>query len=90
MFAHSTLTDRYARPASLPAFANRWIDRGAWHFDEMVDQGFPRSDDARDLMLHCWATMDACVVGALQAADFAAGRRNVELRLLSEPTAANA
>ena len=53
---------------------------------------FTRSGDARDMMHYYWETMDACVppafvLGALQAAGFAAVKRNIVLGLFSEYTA---
>jgi demethylmenaquinone methyltransferase/2-methoxy-6-polyprenyl-1,4-benzoquinol methylase len=40
---HPTLTDRYATPEAKPAFVNRLFDRGAKHYDSVVDWGFLRS-----------------------------------------------
>lgn len=40
---HPTLTDRYATPEAKPAFVNRLFDRGARHYDSVVDWGFLRS-----------------------------------------------
>jgi demethylmenaquinone methyltransferase/2-methoxy-6-polyprenyl-1,4-benzoquinol methylase len=40
---HPTLTDRYATPEAKPAFVNRLFDRGARHYDRVVDWGFLRT-----------------------------------------------
>lgn len=53
---------------------------------------FTRSDEARDMMLYYWETMDACVppatvLHALEAAGLTAVRRHVVLGLFSEYTA---
>jgi demethylmenaquinone methyltransferase / 2-methoxy-6-polyprenyl-1,4-benzoquinol methylase len=53
---------------------------------------FTRSDDAHDMMLYYWETMDTCVppsqvLAALEAAGFSAVRRQVALGLFSEYTA---
>jgi demethylmenaquinone methyltransferase/2-methoxy-6-polyprenyl-1,4-benzoquinol methylase len=56
---------------------------------------FTRSHEARDMMRYYWETMDACVppaavLGALQAAGFAAVKRDTVLGLFSEYTAMKA
>jgi len=40
---HPTLTDRYATPEDKPAFVNDLFDRGAKHYDAVVDWGFLRT-----------------------------------------------
>jgi demethylmenaquinone methyltransferase/2-methoxy-6-polyprenyl-1,4-benzoquinol methylase len=40
---HPTLTDRYATAEAKPEFVNRLFDRGAAHYDAVVDWGFLRS-----------------------------------------------
>jgi demethylmenaquinone methyltransferase/2-methoxy-6-polyprenyl-1,4-benzoquinol methylase len=40
---HPTLTDRYATPEAKPEFVNRLFDRGARHYDAVVDWGFLRT-----------------------------------------------
>lgn len=56
---------------------------------------FTRSDEARDMMLYYWETMDACVppatvLHALEAAGLTAVRRDVVLGLFSEYSAVKA
>jgi demethylmenaquinone methyltransferase / 2-methoxy-6-polyprenyl-1,4-benzoquinol methylase len=43
---HPTLADRYATPEAKPAFVNRLFDKGARHYDAVVDWGFLRSGSA--------------------------------------------
>ena len=43
MLPHPTLTDRYATPAAKPEFVDRLFDKGAKHYDAVVDWGFLRS-----------------------------------------------
>ena len=43
MLPHLTLTDRYATPAAKPEFVDRLFDKGAKHYDAVVDWGFLRS-----------------------------------------------
>lgn len=43
MTPHRTLTDRYATPESKPAFVDRLFDRGANHYDGVVNWGFLHS-----------------------------------------------
>lgn len=43
MKPHPTLTARYATPEGKPAFVNGLFDRGAKHYDRVVDWGFLRS-----------------------------------------------
>jgi demethylmenaquinone methyltransferase/2-methoxy-6-polyprenyl-1,4-benzoquinol methylase len=43
MQPHPTLTGRYASPEAKPAFVNRLFDRGAAHYDAVVDWGFLHS-----------------------------------------------
>lgn len=43
MLPHPTLTTRYATPEAKPEFVNRLFDRGAKHYDAVVDWGFLRS-----------------------------------------------
>ena len=43
MLPHPTLTDRYATPEAKPEFVDRLFDRGAKHYDGIVDWGFLRS-----------------------------------------------
>lgn len=43
MQPHPTLTGRYASPEAKPAFVNRLFDRGAAHYDSVVDWGFLHS-----------------------------------------------
>jgi demethylmenaquinone methyltransferase/2-methoxy-6-polyprenyl-1,4-benzoquinol methylase len=40
---HPTLADRYATPEAKPEFVNRLFDRGARHYDAVVDWGFLRT-----------------------------------------------
>lgn len=40
---HPTLTDRYATDSAKPEFVNRLFDKGAKHYDGIVDWGFLRS-----------------------------------------------
>jgi len=40
---HPTLIDRYATPEAKPEFVNRLFDKGARHYDAVVDWGFLRS-----------------------------------------------
>src|SRR5688572_6256820 len=40
---HPTLATRYATPEAKPAFVNRLFDKGARHYDAVVDWGFLRS-----------------------------------------------
>jgi len=40
---HPTLADRYATPEAKPAFVNELFDKGAKHYDGIVDWGFLRS-----------------------------------------------
>ena len=43
MLPHPTLIDRYATPEAKPEFVNRLFDKGARHYDAVVDWGFLRS-----------------------------------------------
>lgn len=43
MEPHQTLTARYASPAAKPQFVNALFDKGAKHYDGIVDWGFLRS-----------------------------------------------
>src|SRR5688572_8923923 len=43
MTPHPTLTERYATPEAKPAFVNRLFDRGAGHYDGIVNWGFLHS-----------------------------------------------
>lgn len=43
MQPHPTLTARYATPEAKPEFVNGLFDRGAKHYDSVVDWGFLRS-----------------------------------------------
>lgn len=43
MLPHPTLTDRYANPEAKPEFVDRLFDKGAKHYDGVVDWGFLRS-----------------------------------------------
>lgn len=43
MLPHPTLADRYATPEAKPEFVNRLFDKGARHYDAVVDWGFLRS-----------------------------------------------
>ena len=43
MQPHPTLADHYATPEDKPEFVNRLFDRGAPHYDGVVDWGFLRS-----------------------------------------------
>ncbi len=43
MLPHPTLTDRYATPEAKPQFVDRLFDKGAKHYDAVVDWGFLRS-----------------------------------------------
>jgi demethylmenaquinone methyltransferase/2-methoxy-6-polyprenyl-1,4-benzoquinol methylase len=43
MLPHPTLADHYATPEAKPAFVNQLFDRGAKHYDAVVDWGFLRS-----------------------------------------------
>ncbi len=43
MQPHPTLAARYAKPEAKPEFVNRLFDRGARHYDAVVDWGFLRS-----------------------------------------------
>lgn len=43
MHPHPTLTDRYATDSAKPEFVNRLFDKGAKHYDGIVDWGFLRS-----------------------------------------------
>lgn len=43
MHPHPTLTDRYATDSAKPEFVNRLFDKGAKHYDRIVDWGFLRS-----------------------------------------------
>jgi demethylmenaquinone methyltransferase/2-methoxy-6-polyprenyl-1,4-benzoquinol methylase len=43
---HPTLATRYATPEAKPAFVNRLFDKGARHYDAVVDWGFLRSGSA--------------------------------------------
>jgi demethylmenaquinone methyltransferase/2-methoxy-6-polyprenyl-1,4-benzoquinol methylase len=40
---HPTLVERYATPEAKPEFVNRLFDKGAKHYDAVVDWGFLRS-----------------------------------------------
>jgi demethylmenaquinone methyltransferase/2-methoxy-6-polyprenyl-1,4-benzoquinol methylase len=46
MLPHPTLAARYATPEAKPEFVNRLFDRGARHYDAVVDWGFLRSGAA--------------------------------------------
>lgn len=46
MLPHPTLAARYATPEAKPEFVNRLFDRGAKHYDAVVDWGFLRSGAA--------------------------------------------
>ncbi|WP_438479914.1 class I SAM-dependent methyltransferase [Oleiharenicola lentus] len=43
MHPHPTLTERYASPEAKPEFVDRLFDKGARHYDSVVDWGFLRS-----------------------------------------------
>ncbi len=43
MLPHPTLAARYGTPEAKPEFVNRLFDRGAKHYDNVVDWGFLRS-----------------------------------------------
>jgi demethylmenaquinone methyltransferase/2-methoxy-6-polyprenyl-1,4-benzoquinol methylase len=43
MLPHPTLTNRYATPEAKPEFVDRLFDKGAKHYDAVVDWGFLRS-----------------------------------------------
>ena len=43
MLPHPTLRARYATPEAKPEFVDRLFDRGAEHYDAIVDWGFLRS-----------------------------------------------
>lgn len=43
MLPHPTLAEHYATPEAKPEFVNRLFDRGAKHYDAVVDWGFLRS-----------------------------------------------
>ena len=43
MHPHPTLTDRYATDSAKPEYVNRLFDKGAKHYDGIVDWGFLRS-----------------------------------------------
>ena len=43
MQPHPTLTGRYASPEAKPAFVNQLFDKGAAHYDSVVDWGFLHS-----------------------------------------------
>lgn len=69
-------------------FFRLWFGR----FYPFLTRLLTRSDDAHDMMLYYWETMDTCVppshvLAALQAAGFSAVRREVVLGLFSEYTA---
>ena len=46
MLPHPVLADRYATPEAKPEFVNGLFDRGARHYDAVVDWGFLRSGAA--------------------------------------------
>jgi demethylmenaquinone methyltransferase/2-methoxy-6-polyprenyl-1,4-benzoquinol methylase len=46
MLPHPTLAEHYATPEAKPEFVNRLFDRGARHYDNVVDWGFLRSGAA--------------------------------------------
>jgi len=46
MLPHPTLANHYATPEAKPEFVNRLFDRGAKHYDAVVDWGFLRSGAA--------------------------------------------
>ena len=46
MLPHPTLAGRYATPEAKPEFVNRLFDKGAKHYDGVVDWGFLRSGAA--------------------------------------------
>jgi demethylmenaquinone methyltransferase / 2-methoxy-6-polyprenyl-1,4-benzoquinol methylase len=46
MLPHPTLAGHYATPEAKPEFVNRLFDRGARHYDAVVDWGFLRSGGA--------------------------------------------
>ena len=46
MLPHPTLAARYPTPEAKPEFVNRLFDRGAKHYDRVVDWGFLRSGAA--------------------------------------------
>ncbi len=46
MLPHPTLADHYATPEAKPEFVNRLFDRGAKHYDSVVDWGFLHSGAA--------------------------------------------
>ncbi len=46
MLPHPTLTERYRTPEAKPEFVDRLFDRGAKHYDGVVDWGFLRSGGA--------------------------------------------
>ena len=46
MQPHPTLADHYPSPDAKPEFVNRLFDRGAKHYDAVVDWGFLRSGAA--------------------------------------------
>lgn len=43
MLPHPTLADHYATPEAKPQFVNRLFDKGAKHYDAVVDWGFLRT-----------------------------------------------
>lgn len=43
MLPHPTLTNRYATPEAKPEFVDQLFDKGAKHYDAVVDWGFLRS-----------------------------------------------
>jgi demethylmenaquinone methyltransferase/2-methoxy-6-polyprenyl-1,4-benzoquinol methylase len=46
MLPHPTLADHYATPEAKPEFVNRLFDKGAKHYDAVVDWGFLHSGAA--------------------------------------------
>ena len=46
MLPHPTLATHYATPEAKPEFVNRLFDKGAKHYDSVVDWGFLRSGSA--------------------------------------------
>ncbi len=46
MLPHPTLAAHYATPEAKPEFVNRLFDKGAKHYDSVVDWGFLRSGSA--------------------------------------------
>ena len=46
MLPHPTLAVHYATPEAKPEFVNRLFDKGARHYDAVVDWGFLRSGSA--------------------------------------------